>query len=234
MLKNDDTLVSVIITVYNGAKYIAEAIQSIIDQDYKNIEIIVVDDGSIDNTRSAVEKFGPHVSYYHQEKSGIAAGKNHGIEKAKGEFFAFIDADDIWIKKKISSQLNSFENNPSLDMVFGHVEHFYDPEMPEEERKKYYCPDKATPGLSSVTLLIRRNSFFKVGIFDQQYRKGIFNDWYLRASDLGLKSFMHPEVFMKRRIHQKNHGITNRDKSVDYVRMLKASLDRRRGFYTHT
>ena len=230
MTQNINPSVSVIITVYNGAKYIAEALQSIIDQDYKSIEIIVIDDGSTDDTKSVVLKFAPRVSYYHQEKSGISAGKNHGIEKAKGEFFAFLDADDVWTEKKISSQLKSFEVDTSLDMVFGYVEHFYSPELHEEVRKKYYCPETSMPGLSSVTMLIKRDSFLKVGLFDLQYRKGVFSGWYLRASELGLKSFIHPEIFLKRRIHEKNHGILNRDKSVDYVHMLKASLDRKRGF----
>ena len=79
-------LLSTMITVRNGEKYISEAIQSIIDQDFKNIEVIVVDDGSTDNTKAVVEKFGEGVSYYYQDKKGIAAGKNHGVEKANGQF----------------------------------------------------------------------------------------------------------------------------------------------------
>ncbi|MCF6171947.1 MAG: glycosyltransferase family 2 protein [Bacteroidales bacterium] len=228
MLQNKLPLVSTIITVNNGGLYIAEALQSILIQDFKNIEIIVIDDGSTDNTASVVQHCAPDVHYYHQEKAGISAGKNLGVKKAKGTFFAFLDADDIWTEKKISTQLGRFNKNPSLDMVFGHVGHFFSPELSAEERKKHYCPGKAMPGISSGTMLIRSGSFYKVGLFDPHYRKGVFNDWYLRASELGLTFKMQKEVFLKRRIHQKNHGITNRDKSVDYVRMLKASLDRRR------
>jgi len=228
-MQNDYPLVSVIITVYNGATYIAEAIQSSIGQEYANIEIIVIDDGSTDKTKEVVQSFGTAVSYYFQKNSGIAIGKNHGIKKAKGNYFAFLDADDIWTKQKISAQVNSFKKNPALDMVFGYVEHFYSPELSDAKRKNYHCPKKEMPGISSVTMLIKRGSFDKVGLFNTQFRKGVFNEWYLRASELGLKSFMHTAVFLKRRIHQKNHGIIHRDKSTDYVRMLKESLDRRRG-----
>ncbi len=225
--------VSTIINVYNGERYIAEAINSVINQEYSNMEIIVIDDGSTDKTKAIVQKFVPHVTYIYQENLGIASAKNNGIENATGDFFAFLDADDLWTKEKTTIQLNQLLNDASLDMVFSFIEQFYSPELSEDERNSYYCPEKPSPGIGSVTMIIRKESFSKVGLFNSQWRKGIFNDWYLRACEIGLKSEVNPEVFAKRRIHNNNHGIIHRDKSVDYVRMLKASLDRRRKIQTN-
>ncbi len=221
-------LISTIINVYNGIPFIEESIKSILTQDYPNIEIIVVDDGSSDDTKSVVSKFMPKIKYIYQENAGIAAAKNRGVENAGGEFFAFLDADDLWMDEKTSMQMNRLLKDPSLEMIFSYIEQFYSPELSEKERKKYYCPDKPSPGISSTSMIIRRDSFYKVGLFNTQWRKGIFNDWYLRACELELKSVVLPDILVKRRIHNKNHGITHKDKSVDYVRMLKASLDRRR------
>ncbi|MDH4230863.1 MAG: glycosyltransferase family 2 protein [Nitrospirota bacterium] len=222
-------LVSTIMPVYNREAYLADAIESVINQTYRNIELIVVDDGSTDNSRSVAERFAPPVRYHHQPNAGIAAAWNQGIRLAKGDFFAFLDADDLWTKNKIQQQMDVISENTKFDIVFGHVKQFYSPELSEEERQKIWCPDDMMPGFSAITMLIRRESFFRVGLFDTQWRKGIFNDWYLRAGECGLVSHMLPHLFAQRRLHQANHGIVNRDKSIDYVRMFRASLARRRG-----
>lgn len=227
-MKSNKPLISVMITVFNGERYIAEALHSIHAQNYPNFEIIVVDDGSTDNTKTAVQNSGVDVSCFYQEHSGIAKGKNLGIRHANGDFFAFLDADDFWLNQKINKQIGLLLNDPSLDLVFGNVKHFYSPELTIESREKYHCPGNAYPGIHSGTMLIRRESFFKVGLFDSKWHKGIFNDWYLRASEAGLKSFTFDDIFMMRRIHENNHGIVNRDKSIEYVRMLKASLARKK------
>lgn len=228
MKSKEFPLISVIITVFNGEKYITEALQSIFNQDYSNLEVIVVDDGSTDGIRERIQQFNGRLFYYFQENGGIASAKNLGIEKATGDYFAFLDCDDLWVPEKTTFQLHQLKENPDVDMVFGHVSQFYSPEVSGDFKSKYLCPAGTTPGVTSCAMLISRENFYRVGLFDATWRKGIFNDWFLRASDKGLTWKVFPEVVLKRRIHEKNHGIVNRDKSVDYVRMLKASLDRKR------
>jgi len=220
--------VTTIIAVYNREAYLANAIESVINQTYQNIEIIVIDDGSTDNSRDVALQFAPPVRYYHQPNGGIAAAWNQGIKLARGDFFSFLDSDDLWTKNKIRQQIDVIRDNPNLDIVFGHVKQFYSPDMTEEERQQVWCPDGMMPGISAITMLIRRESFFKVGWFDSRWRKGIFNDWYLRATELRLMSYMLPQLVALRRLHKKNHGVVNRCKSIDYVRMFRASLSRRR------
>lgn len=228
MTKQNSPLVSTIITVYNGENYLSEAIQSVINQDYPHIDTIIIDDGSTDGSRGVAQQFVPPVQYYYQNNTGIAAAKNHGIELSKGDFLAFLDADDLWTKNKIQQQMKVFNEDPTLDIVFSHVKQFHSSELSVEEKQKIWCSDELMPGISGGTMLIKRESFFKVGLFDTQWRRGIFVNWYMRASEIGLRTHMLPDMHMWRRLHRTNHGIVNHDKSSDYVRMLKASLDRRR------
>jgi glycosyltransferase involved in cell wall biosynthesis len=221
-------LVSTILPVYNGARYICQAIESILAQEYEPMEIIVVDDGSIDDTRSAVQRFGSRVNYVYQENAGIAVTMNHGVNLARGSLFAFLDSDDYWLPGKTNRQWAALCQDPSLDMVFGNVQQFYSPELEEELRKKYSIPPGPVPGRNSGSMLIKRASFFRVGLFDPQYKKGIFNDWYIRAVENGLRQEVLPDVVYMRRIHDANHGILAKAHYGDYARMLKAALDRKR------
>ena len=228
MTEHNSPLVSVIISVYNGEAYLAETIESVVNQKYPNIEIIIIDDGSTDGSGKVIPRFVHPVRYHYQPNNGIAAAWNRGIELANGDFIAFNGADDLWTKDKIQKQLDAFISDSTLDIVFSHVKQFHSPELSEEEKKKIWCPDELMPGVSAGTMLIKRESFFRVGLFNIKWRRGIFNDWYLRATELGLRTYILPDLHMLRRLHRTNHGIVNRNKSVDYVRMLKASLDRRR------
>lgn len=221
-------LVSTVIAVYNSEAYLADAITSVINQTYRNIEIIIVDDGSTDNSKDVALRFAPPVRYHYQANSGIAAAWNQGIEMATGDFFAFLDADDLWTNDKIEQQMEVISETDNVDIIFGHVKQFYSPELTAEQRRKIWCPDNMMPGVSAITTLVRRQSFFRVGWFNTQWRKGIFNDWYLRAGECGLVSHMLPQMVAQRRLHETNHGTVNRDKSIDYVRMFRASLSRRR------
>jgi glycosyltransferase involved in cell wall biosynthesis len=213
--------VSVIITAYNAEKYISESIQSVIDQKYLNVKIIVVDDGSTDKTENIIKQFSEEIAYYYQEHSGIATGWNNGVKKASGKYISFIDADDTWKEGKLNFQVQYLENHPGIDIVFGYAQEFY--QMGKDQRRK-----EPIPGISAGTMMIRKDRFLDVGYFNPEWRKGIFSDWYLRAMEAGLNIYMDKSVMLRRRIHDSNHGITQRDKYVDYVRMLKASLDRKR------
>ena len=216
--------VSVIIPVWNGERFLAEAVTSVLDQTYPPHEVIVIDDGSTDGSKEVAKRFGVPVKYYFQERSGAAAARNHGVELSEGDFIAFLDADDIWVKDKLVWQMKSFEGHPELDMVFGNVRQFHSYAsgivLNEES--------EIIPGYVPGTMVIKRASFFRAGKFSAQWRVGEFIDWYLRAEDIGLKSFLVPSVVLLRRIHDANMGIRERASRIDYVKIVKASLDRRR------
>jgi glycosyltransferase involved in cell wall biosynthesis len=223
---NNTSLISVIIPVYNGDKYLAEAIESVLAQNGFRLEVIVVDDGSTDNTAKVAEKFSSSTRYFYQENSGPGAARNKGIALAMGDFISFLDADDLWTPDKMKQQWMAFEADPYLDMAFGHIQQFYSPELTQTEKDRINIPIEIMPGHHAGTMLIKKKSFLSVGLFKKEF--GEFIDWYARAVELNLKSIMLPDVLVKRRIHRTNLGISQRDQRSGYVHVLKAALDRRR------
>lgn len=160
-------LVSVIITVYNGEKYIRQTLQSIMDQEYPNLEIIIVDDGSTDDTASIIKQFPADISYCYQPNSGIAKSWNKGVEKANGTYLTFIDADDIWTEGKLNFQVKFLENHPEVDIVFGYAREFIESKKDREKKEPI-------PGISAGTMMIQKDRFLDVGYFNSEWRKGIF------------------------------------------------------------
>ncbi len=221
-------LISAIIPVYNGEKYLEQAIESLLNQCYKPLEVIVVDDGSFDGSAKIAQSFGTEVRYYYQPNCGLSVTQNKGIELASGAYISFLDSDDLWMPGKLTLQMKAFQAVSSLDMIFGHVQQFCDARLGHEFKSQFRFQRKSMPGYSTGTLLIKRQSFNRVGPFSSDLRLGQFVDWYAKAKDKGLKEFMLPEVLLKRRIHGNNMGIRDCDKRIDYLRVLKASLDRRR------
>lgn len=221
-------LVSTIVPVYNGEKYVSEAIESILAQAYRPIETILVDDGSTDGTSEIAKRFSPNVKYWYQTNAGTGAARNRGIELAKGSFFAFLDADDLWLPDKLTVQMAAFHDDPETEIVFGYVKQFYSPELDDITKSKLRCPDKAMPGCLPCTMLIKRDAFFRVGLFETNWRLGQDVSWIIRAREHGLRAVMVPHLVYMRRLHKDNKGIINREFSKDRIRILKASLDRRR------
>jgi glycosyltransferase involved in cell wall biosynthesis len=114
-------LVSVIITTYNREKYLETAIESVVNQTYGNIEIVVVDDGSNFNYAASIcDKF-ENCTYHHKPNGGISSARNYGIQAAKGEFIAFLDDDDCWAPTKLEIQVPILENNPTIDLIHSKV-----------------------------------------------------------------------------------------------------------------
>lgn len=144
---NKNISVSVILPAYNSSSFIGETIDSVLNQTFKNFELIVVDDGSTDKTKEIIEEFikkDERVKYFYQKNSGgPSKPKNFGISKAKGKYIAFLDHDDIWISDKLEKQLSSFKENKSnnLGIVSCYVKTFEDEDI--LIKRKDSCGDKA-------------------------------------------------------------------------------------------
>lgn len=226
--KSENPPISVILPVFNGEKYLREAYESIVAQNYFPLETILVDDGSTDKSAEIAKLFNPPVHYFYQPHKGLGAALNLGLNHARGEFLSFLDADDLWADRKLSKQIAAFENDPELDMVFGHVKSFITPELRADKAASTSKLEKAMPGYCKGAMLIRRSSFCRVGPFSADFQVGDFVDWYMRALEQNLKTLMLPDVVLFRRLHNANQGIRDRAFQTDYVRIVKASLDRRR------
>jgi len=221
-------LISVMIGVYNGAPYLAEAIRSVQAQTYRPYELIVVDDGSDDGSAEVAQGF-EEVHYIFQERGGNGAARNRAVEAARAEFFAFLDADDRFTAEKLAHQMDALEADAGLDMVFGHVSEFVSPELGDEERAGIRPPaPEPLPWTAPNLMLIRKASFERVGGFSTELRVGVTVDWFARASEAGLRSLVLPEVVLERRLHTQNNGLRERDARSQYLHVLKAAMDRRR------
>jgi glycosyltransferase involved in cell wall biosynthesis len=219
--------ISVIVPIFNGALYINEAIKSLLSQEIDNLEILIIDDGSTDNFESQLDCFGdPRLQIIKQVNSGAAEARNNGIRKARGEFIAFLDADDIWAPNKLKIQLEQIRGCKDVNMVYCHIKEFYDESINgyNEVQKGV----KTFKGYSPIALLISKKDFLRVGYFQSKWKVAEFIDWYDRAKSAGLSEIMLPDVLAFRRIHSGNIGRMNRPNANQYLAVLKESLDRKR------
>ena len=224
----NSSLISCIIPVFNGERYLAETLDAVFAQTWRPIEVIVVDDGSTDRSRAIAEGYGQPVKVLAQANAGHAAARNLGLTAANGEFVAFVDADDLWEPAKLSMQIARFDARPELGVVFTHLQNFWSPDVDESSRNDSETLDPI-PGYTSVTMLARRELFDRVGTLDVTLKHGNDRDWFCRAAEQGVVMEMMPETLVRRRLHGANrsaqHGASSRS---EYLRILKASLDRRR------
>ncbi|HSI08095.1 MAG: glycosyltransferase family 2 protein [Rariglobus sp.] len=221
-------LISVIMPAYNRQNYIAEAIGSILAQTAGRHEIIVIDDGSTDNTAAVARACDPSVTCHSQPNQGIGAALNHGLRHATGEWLAFLDSDDLWAPQKTAVQLAYFDAHPENDLLFGHYDEFVSPEIPSGTLSTGNRETGVRPGCLYVALMIRRETFMRVGTFSENIVLGHLLDWLARARALGLKEAMLPDVVFHRRIHPGNTTLTRRADYRDYLKVLKGHLDRTR------
>lgn len=216
-------LVSCVIPVWNGQDYLASAIDSVLGQTHGALEAIVVDDGSTDQTPLVIASYGSRVRTTRQENAGHGAARNTGIALARGEFIAFLDADDLWHPEKIERQLAAC--GASDGMCFTWLRNF----AGEPPRWDTGRAGDAVPGYTSVTALVRRAVFDVVGRFDATLRHGGDRDFFMRAAERGIGKVMLEDVLVYRRLHEANRSRLLSDRSrAEYLRILKASLDRRR------
>jgi len=223
-------LVSCIVPVYNGERHLGEALDSIAAQSHREHETIVVDDGSTDATAELVASRGNAVRYFRQENAGGAAARNRGIGMARGEFVAFLDADDRWHPEKLERQLARFAARPELDVSLAHVQNFWMPEVAGERALlEGHRRTQPMPGYSAGTLLVRRQLFARLGLFNAAMRHGEQTEWFLRGRELGAVVEVLPEVLLERRLHGGNVSRHNGQASLaQYLELVKGVLDRRR------
>lgn len=224
-----DTRVSVVIPAYNRERLVAASIDSVLSQGVP-LDLIVVDDGSTDETAKVVREYGDALRYHHQENRGIAGARNAGIALATAPLLAFLDSDDIWMPDKLKNQMAALDADPELEAVFGHAEQFYDEAVDDEFRRRHPIKTQGAPATLSAAMLIRRDSFDRIGPFDASVDYGLDVDWYLRATDSGLRSIVLPEVVYRRRLHTQNLNTTDGEAAGKArLRALRRSLERRRG-----
>ena len=220
--------VTVVIPVFDGAAFLADAVASVVEQEVPPHSVIIVDDGSTDATPELARALDGPIRYVRQENAGAGPARNRGAALSEPPFRAFIDADDLWMPGKLECQLAAFRDEPELDMVFGHVQPFVCETTPADIRARTQPPTGSIAGYHAGAMLVRRDAFNAVGPFDDRHRMGEFVEWFTRARRAGKRMNMLDDIVMRRRIHGSNQGRHQANYRTDLLRTLRGvvSADR--------
>ena len=233
----EQPLVSVIIPVYNREKFLAAAIDSVLSQTYRHIQIIVVDDGSTDQSGTIARSYAD-VEYIYQENQGVSLARNKGIDAAQGEFIALLDSDDMWLPNKLETQIIYMLKNPHIDITLTRIKNFLepdteipdsDPEVPSWFNCKYALQDST--GFTLATMLSRRSVFNRVGYFSSEYQSLEDVEWLWRAKDQNIYYEVIPEALVLRRFHGSNLSWqTSLEVKSTMFKIIKQSIARKSNF----
>lgn len=233
--KHGAPLVSVLLPVHNGARLVAQAIESVLAQTWPARELIVVDDGSTDATADVIAAYEHHVRPLRQRNRGPAAARNAGLDAARGELIAWIDHDDLWPPDRLEVQVNYLVERPDVDVVLGlqevRVESGVEP--PDWFRaERLPAPGEALPNRAPIypppTMMARRSAFALNGPFSTKMAISDDADWLLRAHDNGLRIEPLDHVVLIRRLHGANLTYDTPALARGAALALKARIDRKR------
>jgi glycosyltransferase involved in cell wall biosynthesis len=191
-------LVSVIIAIFNGERFLAEAIESVLRQDHRPLEIIVIDDGSTDGSARVARAFD-EVILVASANHGVAAARNLGLARTTGSFITFLDADDVMASGRLTAQLEHLRTHPDVDCVLMRQELLFEPGTAHQ-----VCRPEGPEGVPAMTGLLRREASELVGGFDPSYRVVEDTEWLFRLRDAGVRIDVLPRVGVIRRIHADN------------------------------
>ncbi len=179
--------VSIVIPTYNREKIICKAIDSALSQTCKNLEIIIIDDGSTDNTKAVLEKYGSRLNYFYQDNKGISGARNTGINRSSGDYIAFLDSDDYWLPDKLEKQIALFLKYPEFGMVacqcasIGADGQFRQKNRPGKSGSVLLDLFKKN-FIRTSSAVIKSECFLKSGLFDENLKECEEYDLWLRIA----------------------------------------------------
>jgi glycosyltransferase involved in cell wall biosynthesis len=223
----DAGLVSVVMTAFDEEAFIGEAVASVLAQNYRSFELIVVDDASSDRTAAIAAGFDAVRVVRRATRGGFAAARNTGLAEARGEYWTIFDADDVMPSERLALQVAFLRANPSLGMVLGLTEAFV---TPGEPRPAHWNPawDAGPFPACTGTMLAKREVFDLVGPYDEQLPVNADVEWLARAKDAGVRAGRIDSVLLHRRIHAGSASSDHAQVRAVLLRVLRESLHRRR------
>ncbi len=226
MNRNSAVEISVIIPVFNGERFLAEAIENVLSQGMSSIEIIVVDDGSKDNTSEIAAQYAKHIRYYYQDNQGPSAARNRGLLQAKGKFIAFLDYDDCWTENNLKILYQAHMDFPEADITMGKIQE----EIFDRKLNTFNKRGAPTFSLSLVTILAKKSTINKIGFFNEYMRIGEDKDWFYRAREQQINlQLLEDHVALHHRRHDANITNSMAPPETYLLKLLRMSLERKRG-----
>ncbi len=234
-------LVSVIIPAYNSERFIPCSVTSAINQTYPNIEILIIDDGSTDDTEEAVQRLSDStVHYIKQVNSGPSVARNHGVRQSKGKYIAFLDVDDMWEPSKVAEQVTFFENNNGLSIVATGYTRCDTELRPIENvslKNKKIIPFRLLlekNRLLTSSIMVKKSTLDTSGLFKEEIEFGEDWDLWVRIAQLGKIGYIQTPL-CKYRVH--GAGLTGKlsDKNMsDWLGVIEQNRQRSNSWYDRT
>lgn len=202
-------LVSVVIPAFNAGKFIEQAVDSVLAQTYSNYEIIIVDDGSSDDTVERLRSYGDKVTVISQPNRGVSSARNAGIMRARGEWIAFLDADDYWEPEKLEKQVNFIKQNPDMILVHTGKRLFDEKGTVEYDEASYHQLRQSADFrsllvrncINTSSVMVRKDIVVEAGMFDSTIRHFEDQDLWLRLAKKGRFGYIPEDLF-----HYRIHG----------------------------
>ncbi len=222
-----EPLVSIIMPVYNGARYLAESLASAEAQTYPHFEIVVINDGSKDASGEIAQTF-PRVRYWEQENRGIALARNRAINLARGELLAFLDHDDLWAPTKLELQVAYMQAHPEAALVMCRERLFFSDGFTSPIWLNHRLMRSDHLGLVPGTWLVKKEVFLQVGEMDPRFRISDDVDWFLRFRDRGYEYGVVEETLLFKRLHGANASFQIELAVEEILASFRASIHRKR------
>jgi glycosyltransferase involved in cell wall biosynthesis len=205
MMQN--TTVSCVIPAWNAGETIGRAIESVLRQTTTVSEIVVVDDGSTDETAATVAGIGRPVRLVRQTNLGPETARNRGVAESAGQFIALLDSDDVWLPTKIEKQLHVMLARPQIGVTGCLVLNIAASDHPAITAQLRRYGDRPVPGWKGSDVLIRRSTFEQIGVFDTSLRHSGMTDWLQRCSAAGVERYLLPELLVERYLRTGSHSM---------------------------
>lgn len=228
---NDTALASVILPVYNGERFLAEAIDSVLAQTRPALELVAVDDGSTDASARMLADYAARdtrVVVLTQANAGVTAARNAGIAASHGEYIAFLDQDDRWTADALALHIAALAADPGLGYTLAHQVCFLEPGAEEPEWFRLQQLDAPVAGYLPGALCARRSAFDRIGLFDERFTISSDADWFARARDAGIAMRLLPGATLQRRIHDVNQSRHAEVIQQELFQLLAESIRRKR------
>lgn len=196
---------SALMSVRDGERFLAEALDSIFADDLQPDEVVVVDDGSTDASATILDSYGDRLRRDRIEPSGISVGLNRAVAVSTGDVITFLDSDDLWVPGRTRALLSPLAD-AEIDASFGLVEQFGDDELTPDEHDRLTIDTTPQFSYLHTTMAVRRSVATSIGPFDPTLRTAPNLDWMSRARAAGMRAALVHEVVLRRRIHTTNVG----------------------------
>ena len=223
---NTPPLISVIVAVRNGERFLSQALQSIRDQTYRPLEILVVDGQSTDRT-AAIARSCAGVRYFWQPDQGVSNAYNYGLAQAQGDLIAFLSYDDLWLPKKLAIQAGYLMAHPDCQYTVCRIRYFVEDGASPPAGFRPELLEQTPVAYIMETLLARRALFDLVGLHDPNLPTTGDVDWYARAFDAGVIGYVCAETLVHKRVHSHNVSLNDTSTNAQLLDVLRRSVRRK-------